>query len=54
MPVSAIISALAVIYFGALIGGRVAALFHVPRVTGYLLTGLLAGPSLPDCADYHN
>lgn len=42
---SAIISALAVIYFGALIGGRVAALFHVPRVTGYLLAGLLAGPS---------
>jgi len=45
MHLPAIISALAVIYFGALIGGRVAGLFHVPRVTGYLLAGLLLGPS---------
>jgi Kef-type K+ transport system membrane component KefB len=45
MPLPAIISALAVIYCGALIGGRVAGLFHVPRVTGYLLAGLLVGPS---------
>ena len=45
MLLPAIISALAVIYFGALIGGRVAGLFHVPRVTGYLLAGLLLGPS---------
>ncbi len=45
MLLPAIISALAVIYFGALIGGRVAGLFHLPRVTGYLLAGLLLGPS---------
>lgn len=45
MHLPAIISALAVIYCGALVGGRLAGLFHVPRVTGYLLTGLLAGPS---------
>ncbi|MCD4688218.1 MAG: cation:proton antiporter [Desulfuromonadaceae bacterium] len=45
MPLPAIISALAVIYCCALIGGRVAGLFHVPRVTGYLLAGLLVGPS---------
>jgi Kef-type K+ transport system membrane component KefB len=45
MHLPAIISALAAIYFGALIGGRVAGLFHVPRVTGYLLAGLLIGPS---------
>ena len=45
MNLPAIISALAVIYFGALIGGRLAGMFHVPRVTGYLLAGLFAGPS---------
>lgn len=41
----ALLTALAVIFLGALIGGRLAALLHVPRVTGYLVTGLLIGPS---------
>jgi len=41
-----LLTALAVIFLGALIGGRLAALLHVPRVTGYLVTGLLVGPSL--------
>lgn len=40
-----IILALMAIFIGALLGGRIAALLHVPRVTGYLLTGLLLGPS---------
>lgn len=40
-----ILSALAVLFLGALAGGRLAALCHLPRVTGYLLTGLVIGPS---------
>jgi len=39
------LTGLAAIFFGALIGGRLASRFHVPRVTGYLLTGLVIGPS---------
>ncbi|TYO97690.1 Kef-type K+ transport system membrane component KefB [Geothermobacter ehrlichii] len=38
-------TALAVILFGALVGGRLAAKLRLPRVTGYLLAGLFAGPS---------
>ena len=37
--------ALAFIFLGALVGGRLASVCHVPRVTGYLITGLLIGPS---------
>lgn len=40
-----ILSALAVLFLGALAGGRLAALCRLPRVTGYLLTGLAVGPS---------
>lgn len=40
-----IIVALATLLIGALIGGRVAMLCRIPRVTGYLITGLLVGPS---------
>ncbi|OQY17135.1 MAG: hypothetical protein B6I36_09395 [Desulfobacteraceae bacterium 4572_35.1] len=40
-----IILALMTIFIGALLGGRLATLLHVPRVTGYLLTGLFLGPS---------
>lgn len=40
-----LLTAIAALLLGALFGGRIAALFHIPRVTGYLLTGLLAGPS---------
>lgn len=40
-----ILQALTCIFLGALVGGRLAALCHVPRVTGYLLVGLLLGPS---------
>jgi len=43
-----IITAVAVILIGSLVGGRLAALCRVPRVTGYLLVGLLTGPSLAD------
>ena len=43
-----IISALAVILIGALLGGRFASLCRIPRVTGYLLAGLLVGPSFAD------
>ncbi len=40
-----ILQALTCIFLGALVGGRLAALCHVPRVTGYLLVGLVLGPS---------
>ena len=43
-----IIVALATLLVGALIGGRLAMLCRVPRVTGYLLAGLLTGPSVAD------
>lgn len=37
--------ALSFVFLGALVGGRLASVCHIPRVTGYLLTGLLIGPS---------
>jgi len=37
--------ALSFVFLGALVGGRLASRCHIPRVTGYLLTGLLIGPS---------
>ena len=48
MGFSPLLQAIAVIGFGALFGGRLAARLHVPRVTGYLLVGLLAGPSFAE------
>lgn len=45
---SPLLQAIAVIGFGALFGGRLAARLHIPRVTGYLLVGLLAGPSFAE------
>ena len=46
-----LIYALAVILIGALIGGRLASFCRLPRVTGYLLAGLLVGPSFADLFD---
>ncbi|MFO7577933.1 MAG: cation:proton antiporter [Pelovirga sp.] len=43
-----IIFALAVVLLAALIGGRVALLCRVPRVTGYIFAGILVGPSFAD------
>ncbi len=43
-----IIVALAIIFIGALLGGRLAVFCRIPRVTGYLLAGLLIGPSFAD------
>ncbi len=40
-----LLTALSFVFLGALIGGRLASACHIPRVTGYLLTGLLIGPS---------
>lgn len=37
--------ALSLVLLGALIGGRLASMCRVPRVTGYLMTGLIIGPS---------
>ncbi|MBW2689768.1 MAG: cation:proton antiporter [Deltaproteobacteria bacterium] len=37
--------AISFIFLGALVGGRIASACHIPRVTGYLITGLLIGPS---------
>ena len=47
MPADAfeIVSALAIILVASLIGGRLAASVRIPRVTGYLLAGLVIGPS---------
>ncbi|MCW8858654.1 MAG: cation:proton antiporter [Deltaproteobacteria bacterium] len=43
-----IIYALAIILIAALVGGRLATLCRIPRVTGYLLAGLAVGPSFAD------
>ncbi|MBW2476922.1 MAG: cation:proton antiporter [Deltaproteobacteria bacterium] len=40
-----LLASLAAILLGALIGGRLASICRIPRVTGYLITGLLIGPS---------
>ncbi|MBE0576628.1 MAG: cation:proton antiporter [Desulfuromonadales bacterium] len=40
-----LLTALSFIFLGALIGGRLASFCHIPRVTGYLITGLFIGPS---------
>jgi len=45
LPSLSILSVVAVIFLGALAGGRIASLCRIPRVTGYLLFGLFAGPS---------
>ena len=34
------------IFLAAAVGGRAAAFFHIPRIVGYLLGGLLMGPSV--------
>ena len=41
-----VLTALTCIFLAALAGGRLAALCYVPRVTGYLLAGMLLSPSL--------
>jgi Kef-type K+ transport system membrane component KefB len=46
-----LLTALAVIFLGALVGGRMASLCRIPRVTGYLITGLLVGPSFAQLAN---
>jgi len=46
--VASVLTAIAVIFLGAILGGRLASLCRVPRITGYLLTGLLAGPSFAE------
>ncbi len=40
-----ILTTLAVVLLGSLLGGRLASLCRIPRVTGYLLVGLVIGPS---------
>jgi len=46
-----LLAALAFIFLGALVGGRLASVCRIPRVTGYLLTGLLIGPSFAHLAN---
>lgn len=50
MPITPqdIIFAFTVILIASLIGGRLASLCGIPRVTGYLLAGLAIGPSFAD------
>jgi len=45
-----ILTALAILFLGALAGGRLAAACRLPRVTGYLLAGLVVGPSFTHLA----
>jgi Kef-type K+ transport system membrane component KefB/CBS domain-containing protein len=45
MEFAPILTTLAVILFGSLLAGRLASLCRIPRVTGYLVAGLLTGPS---------
>lgn len=40
-----ILSGISIVLIGSLFGGRLAALCRLPRVTGYLIVGLLMGPS---------
>ena len=40
-----ILSGISVVLVGSLLGGRLATMCRLPRVTGYLLIGLLMGPS---------
>jgi Kef-type K+ transport system membrane component KefB len=47
---SEIFFALAIILIAALISGRLAVVCRIPRVTGYLLAGLLIGPSFANIA----
>ena len=46
-----LLAALSFIFLGALVGGRLASVCRIPRVTGYLLTGLLIGPSFAHLAN---
>ncbi len=48
MSFLSVLTSLAIILLGALAGGRLAAICRLPKVTGYLLTGLLLGPSLAE------
>ncbi len=45
-------AAAAVLFWLALLVGRIVFRWHLPRVTGYLLVGLCAGPSLSHWAGY--
>ena len=42
---TAFVACLAVILIASLVGGRLASQIHLPKVTGYLLAGLVIGPS---------
>ena len=46
-PLSELLTVGAVMLLG-LIGGKVARRLHVPKVTGYLVMGLILGPSVMD------
>ena len=45
-------AAAAVLFLSALLVGRAVFQWHLPRVTGYLLVGLCAGPSLSHLVGY--
>ena len=45
--------AIGISYLIALLVGRLASKIRLPKVTGYLIVGLLAGPSLADIIGYH-
>lgn len=53
MTFGPLLQAIAVILFAALVGGRLAAACRIPRVTGYLLAGLLVGPSGAHLMGFH-
>jgi Kef-type K+ transport system membrane component KefB/CBS domain-containing protein len=45
-----LLTAIAILFLGALLGGRMASSLRLPRVTGYLLAGLIVGPSFAGLA----
>lgn len=45
-----LLTAVSLVFLGSLIGGRLASVCRIPRVTGYLLTGLFIGPSFAHLA----
>lgn len=49
-PLSELLTVGAVMLLG-LLGGKVARRFHIPKVTGYLVTGLILGPSVLSLLD---
>lgn len=49
-----VLLSLVILVVAGLFGGRVAEAFNIPRITGYLLAGILVGPSVFDIVNHEN